>query len=219
MLIPIIILSIVSSPLYGGSSRKRDHYDREYSSRECSSFEKFCAGMLATGFVAGVLYGLYHLFHETADQAYSRCKSFLFKMHDYSDLSHRSHRDLMYELYTSHGKYPIPIYKDNLDHTIGQARRNVRTIRSWITELRKEYRDLGSRHYFLIQEFEALEQEYMALLPDLKDLSGRIASLPQYESQRNQQRKDERQKEKLLWQQPTYHCPRPKKDSHFHVHL
>lgn len=213
MLLPILLCSIIASPVYGG------RHDR-YHDRGCSSFEKFGALMLATGVVAGVLYGLYHLFHETADQAYSRCKSFLFKMHDYSDLSHRSHRDLMYELYShSSRRYPVLTYKDNLDSTISQAQRNLRTIRSWITELKKEYRELGSRHYFLIQEFEILEQDYLDLLPDLKSLSGRIGSLPQYADERKEQRKDERQKEKLLWQQPTYHCPHPREDAHLHVHL
>jgi hypothetical protein len=202
MLTPMLAAAIISSPLYG---RGFDQYSRDRHS-ECSSFEKVCVGVAATTVLAGLAYGLYCLFNETADQAYSRCKKFLYTMHEYSAVAHGTHRELMYKLYSfSNRRYPVLTYKENLDHHLRKAKENLQTIRSWISQLKKEYRELETRYYFLIQDLENLERDYIALLPDLEHLSGEIARLPQYADERKERRKDQRQEEKLTWQKHTHH--------------
>ncbi len=211
----MLILSLVSSPLYSGTYYN-DHRYKNTCSR-LDPLEAAFAGLLITGVVGAALYGLYHLLHETPEQAYSRCKSFIFKMQNYATISYASHRDVMYEMYSySKRRYPVLTYKNNLDSTIGQAQKNIRTMQQCIIELKK---DFGSRHGYLIQEFELLIDEYYALLPNLRDLSGHIGSLPQYADERKEKRKDERQKEKLQWQQPIYHYPRPSYNPDVHIHL
>ena len=213
ILVPTLLLSLISSPLYAGSCNR-------HCRDTCSPLEKLVAGVLITGVVGAALYGLYHLIHETPEQAYSRCKSFLFRMQNYSNFSRVSHRDVMYEIYSySNRRYPVLTYKNNLDSTIAQAHKNIHTMRQCIIEFKKEYGSFGSRQHFLLQEFELLIEQYYAIIPDLKNLSGHIGSMPQYADERKEKRKDERQREKIQWQQTTYYYPRPQSNPHLHVHL